>query len=146
MLHTIQFAVQHANPYVINALTNVHGLYMNVYDKAEKNIYDEGRDNYISNATKFSKEPRYRKKKLLLYEPVQETFDSGVESFDSYMNDTFILTCDKSLVFEKEQKFEIFYDKLAITPQRVMQCFEVREISNSHNQWSVRKIMLRPFN
>lgn len=146
MLYQTQFAVQHANPYVINALTKVHGLYMNVYDKAQPSIYDEGRDNYASNKNKYNNEARYKKIKLLLNEPVKESFDSGEDSFDTYIKDIFILTCDKNLVFNKEQKFEVFYDKDAKTPQRVFQCFEVREISNSYNKWSVRKIMLKPFN
>lgn len=146
MLYQTQFAVQHANPYVINALTKTHGLYMNVYDKAESNAYDEGRDSYISNPGKYNTKPRYEKIKLLLNDPVQEVYDSGTESFDSYINDLYIITCDKSLIFEKEQKFEVFYDKKATVPNRVLQCFEVREYSNSYNKWSVRHIMLKPFN
>lgn len=146
MLEDIQHNVQFANPYVIKALTLVHGLYMNVYDKEESNEYDEGRDTYISNANKFSTTPRYAKKKLLLYNPVQKLFDSGAQSFDSYMDEPYIITCDKSLVFQEKQKFEIFYNKNDEQPRRVMQCFEVREYSNSFNQWSIRHIMLRPFN
>jgi hypothetical protein len=146
MLETIQFAVQHANPYVIEALTKVHGVYMNVYDKKAPNTYDEGRDNYISNTGKYDIEPTYKRAKLLLYDPVQETFGSGRESFDTYINDIYILTCSRKYNFKKEQKFEIFYNRKAKVPQRVMQCFEVKEISNSFNEWSIRKVMLKPFN
>lgn len=146
MLYTTQWACQHANPYVINALTKVHGVYMNVYNKLESTMYDEGRDDYISNHGKFSQTPLYSKIKLLLNRPVQETYDSGNDSFDTYMEDLFIITCDKTLTFEKEQKFEVFYDKNDSKPQRVFQCFEVREFSNSHNKWSTRHIMLKPFN
>lgn len=145
MLYETQKNAQYANPSVINALTKTHGLYMNVYDKKESNIYDEGRDNYISNVNKFDEEPRYKKIKLLLNRPVQESFDSGEESFDSYINDLYIITCDKSLVFEKEQKFEVFYDKKAEVPVRVFQCFEVREFSNAYNKHSTRHIMLKSF-
>lgn len=146
MLDKVQYAPQYANPYVVAALTRTHGLYMNVYDKDEPTDYDEGRDNYISNPGKYKYSLLYNRIKLLLNRPVQELFDSGVESFDSYMEDTYIITCDKSLVFNKLQKFEIFYDKLQKEPVRVMQCFEVKEFSNSYNQWSVRHIMLKPFN
>lgn len=146
MLHQIQRNVQFANPFVVEALTRVHGLYMNVYNKDEATVYDEGRDNYISNPGKFKYNLLYEKKKLLLNRPVQMVFDSGRESFDTYLEDLFIITCDKKLVFEKEQKFEIFYDKHQTTPVRVMQCFEVREYSNAYNLWSVRHIMLKPFN
>ena len=146
MLENIQYASQYANPYVIRALTRTHGLYMNVYDKDEPTVYDEGRDIYISNPGKYKVKPRYDRIKLLLNKPVQETFDSGEESFDSFLEDTYIITCDKSLVFNKLQKFEIFYNKTQKEPVRVMQCFEVREFSNSYNQWSVRHVMLKPFN
>lgn len=146
MLHQTQFASQFSNPFVIKALTLVHGVYVNVYDKLESTDYDEGRDNYISNPNNFSLTPRYKKIKLLLYPPVKETYDSGRDSFDSFMTDVYILTCDKSLVFNEKQKFEIFYDKCAKEPQRVFQCFEVKELSNAYNQWSIRKIMLEPFN
>ena len=146
MLEKVQHNAQYANPYVIDALTRVHGLYMNVYNKDESNEYDEGRDTYISNPGKFKYNLLYAKVKLLLNRPVQELYDSGRESFDSYMEDTYIITCDKALVFEEKQKFEIFYDKTQEQPVRVMQCFEVREFSNSYNQWSVRHVMLKPFN
>ena len=146
MLHNIQFAVQHVNPYIIKALTDVHGVYVNVYDKLEMTEYDEGRDSYISNSFSFNDEPTYSKIKLLLNVPVQETYDSGEDSFYTYMQDIYFLTCDKKFVFNKEQKFEVFYDKKDSKPQRVFQSFEVKEISNSYNQWSVRKIMLKTFN
>ena len=146
MLYTTQRASQFSNPYVIKALTFTHGVYMNVYNKAESTEYDEGRDTYISNPYNYNVEPLYKKKKFLLFDPVQETFDSGESSFDSWLKDTYVLTCDKSLKFEKEQKFEVFYDKRSTKPNRVFQCFEVRELSNSYNQWSIRKIMLKPFN
>ena len=146
MLHQIQFAAQHANPYVIKALTEVNGVYMNVYNKVESDAYDEGRDTYISNVNKFEDKPLYEKKKLLLNKPVQLAFDSGENSFDTYLEDLFIITCDKTLVFNKGQKFEVFYNKKDKVPQRVFQCFEVREYSNSYNQWSTRHIMLQPFN
>lgn len=146
MLENIQKNSQYANPYVIKALTRTHGLYMNVYDKDESTVYDEGRDDYVSNPGKYKYNLRYDRIKLLLNRPVQETFDSGEESFDSFLEDTYIITCDKSLVFNKLQKFEIFYNKTQKEPVRVMQCFEVREFSNSYNQWSVRHIMLKPFN
>lgn len=147
MLEHIQYPAQFANPYVIKALTWTNGVYMNVYDKAQPTIYDEGRDNYISNTSKYTDGTlRYNKIKLLLNKPIQEVFDSGAESFDTYLDDIYIITCDKSLVFEKEQKFEIFYQKKDKTPLRVMQCFEVREFSNAFNQWTTRHIMLRPFN
>ena len=89
---------------------------------------------------------QYEKKKLLLNKPVQLAFDSGENSFDTYLEDLFIITCDKTLVFNKGQKFEVFYNKKDKVPQRVFQCFEVREYSNSYNQWSTRHIMLQPFN
>ena len=146
MLYSTQYPGQFSNPYVIKALTWTHGLYMNVYDKADTSAYDEGRDSYISNPYNYEVEPLYKMKKLLLIEPVQETYDSGEESFDSYLNDTYIITCDKTLRFEKEQKFEIFYEKKATSPSRILQCFEVREVSSAYNQWSIRKIMLKPFN
>lgn len=146
MLEQIQHNPQYANPFVVEALTRTHGLYMNVYNKDQSNAYDEGRDTYISNAGKFKYNLLYKNVKLLLNRPVQELYDSGTESFDSYMNDTYIITCDKKLVFQEKQKFEIFYDKLQKKPVRVMQCFEVREFSNSYNQWSVRYVMLKPFN
>lgn len=147
MLEHTQFPAQFANPYVIKALTWTHGVYMNVYDKAAPTEYDEGRDNYISNLGKYNDSTlRYKKIKLLLNRPVQEVFDSGINSFDTYLEDLYIITCDKSLVFEKEQKFEIFYTKQDTEPQRVMQCFEVREYANAFNQWTTRHIMLKPFN
>lgn len=147
MLEHIQYPAQFANPYVIKALTWTNGVYMNVYDKAASTIYDEGRDNYISNLGKFNDSTlRYNKIKLLLNKPIQEVFDSGYESFDNYLEDIYIITCDKSLVFEKEQKFDIFYKKSDTVPVRTMQCFEVREFSNAYNQWTTRHIMLRPFN
>lgn len=146
MLEQVQFACQHANPFVIKALTQVHGVYMNVYNKSEGNLYDEGRDDYISNPSYFNEEPIYSKIKLLLNRPVQETFDSGETSFDSYMEDLFILTCDKTLVFDKKQKFEVFYRKTDKEPVRVFQSFEVKELSNAFNQWSIRKILLEPYN
>lgn len=146
MLHTMQYSAQFANPYVIKALTLTHGVYVDVYDKSEPTDYDEGRDSYISNVSYFNQEPLYKRQKLLLFDPVQETFDSGAESFDSYMQDIYILTCDKKLRFEKEQKFEVFYNKKDTKPKRVFQCFEVRELSNAYNQWSIRKIMLKPYN
>lgn len=151
MLYITQEAAQHANPYVVEALTKTHGLYMNVYDKQQSDEYDEGRDTYISNHGKYNSEPTYKMVKLLLNRPVQELYGSGEESFDTYMDETFIITTDRNLVFDKEQKFEIFYDKAKQfrpepKPARVMQCFEVREYSNSHNQWSIRHVMLKPFN
>ena len=120
---------------------------MNVYNRKAMNAYDEGRDDYIANHNKYKYNLLYEHKKLLLFEPVQETFDSGETSFDSYFdNSTYIITCDKSLVFEKEQKFEIFYDESCEKIRRTLQCFAVREFSNAHNDWSLRKIMLKPFN
>ena len=146
MLHIIQKACQYANPYVIEALTHVNGVYVDVYDKLESDTYDEGRDTYISNVLKFNKTPTYSKIKLLLNRPVQLVFGSGEDSFDNYMEDLYFITCNKSLVFKKKQKFDIFYDKKDSIPQRTMQCFEVREYSNSYNQWSTRHIVLQPFN
>lgn len=138
--------MQHANPYIIKALTDVNGVYMDVYDKESSNEYDEGRDTYISNVNKYSKKPRYSKKKLLLNKPVQMQFDSGVDSFDTYLEDLYIITCDKTLVFNAGQKFDVFYDKKDSKPQRTFQCYEVRELSNSYNQWSLRHVLLKPFN
>ena len=70
MLQDTQYAMQYSNPYVIKALTETHGVYVNVYNKLAGTIYDEGRDNYISNeSNKFSL--LSSKKKLLLYDPVQ---------------------------------------------------------------------------
>lgn len=146
MLHQIQKNVQFANPFVVNALTALHGLYMNVYNKDEPTVYDEGRDNYISNPGRFKYSLLYEKEKLLLNHPVQMVFDSGRESFDNYLEDLYIITCNKRLIFEKEQKFEIFYDRFQKEPSRVMQCFEVREYSNAYNLWSLRHVMLKPFN
>lgn len=147
MLHMIQYPVQFANPYVIEALTKCHGVYVNVYNKEPETVYDEGRDSYISNAHKFNK-PLYKLTKLLFVDPVQWTYSSGEESFDNYMKTPYILTCDKKLTFEEKQKFEIFYDrkpKAGDKPQRVMQCFEVKEYSNSYNKCSIRQILLQPF-
>lgn len=146
MLFQTQNPAQYANPYVVKALTALHGLYMNVYAKEEMTEYDEGRDNYNSNPYHYSQTPKYEKIKLLLNKPVQELYDSGENSFDSYMEDTYIITCDKTLVFEEKQKFEIFYDKKSITPVRVMQCFEVKEFANSSNTFTTRHVMLKPFN
>ena len=146
MLEQIQHAVQHANPYVVRALTQVHGVYVNVYNKDEPDEYDEGRDTYISNPYKFNDEPIYSKIKLFLYDPIQFNYDSGDTSFDSYMKDIYILTCDKRFQFYEKQKFEVFYRKRDKEPQRVFQSFEVKELSNAYNQWSIRKIFLQPFN
>jgi len=146
MLEITQKNAQFANPFIIDSLTKLHGVYVDVYDKRQMNEYDEGRDDYISNSSYYNQTPTYSKIKLLLNKPVQETYDSGEESFDSYMQDLYFITCDKSLVFDKKQKFEIFYNKTDETPQRVFQCFEVREFSNSFNLWSTRFIMLKPFN
>ena len=146
MLHQTQYASQFANPFVIEALTRLHGVYVNVYDKEESDEYDEGRDDYVSNPYKYNVQPKYYKIKLLMNNPVQETYDSGQESFDSYMNDVYFITCNKELELSKLQKYEIFYNKCSNTPDRVMQCFEVREFSNAYNKWSVRHIMLKPFN
>lgn len=146
MLYQTQFASQFSNPFVIKALTMTHGVYVNVYDKKEGDAYDEGRDNYISNPNNFCYIPRYNKIKLLLYPPVKESYESGKDSFDTYIEDIYILTCDKTLVFNKKQKFEIFYDKFAKEPQRIFQCFEVKELSNAYNLWSIKKVMLEPFN
>lgn len=146
MLDITQYAAQFANPYVVNALTRLHGVYVNVYDKLEPTEYDEGRDNYVSNPYHFSTQPTYAKIKLLLNRPVQEVFSSGEESFDSYMNDLYFITCNKSYQFNKLQKFEVFYDKTQNSPVRTFQCFQVKEFSNAFNKWTVRHIILQPFN
>lgn len=146
MLDVTQKAAQYANPFVVKALTKLHGVYVNVYNKIESDLYDEGRDNYISNPYNYEDTPTYSKIQLLLNKPVQYTFSSGEESFDSYMEDLFFITCEKKYQFDKLQKFEVFYNKNQKTPVRTFQCFEVREYSNSYNSWTVRHLLLKSFN
>jgi hypothetical protein len=149
-LESIQNIVQNANPYTIDMLTRVHGIYVSVYNKDDATNYDEGRDIYASNANKFKFNPLYIKKKLYVYDPIQEAYSSGQsaqgETFDSYIEDCFILTTDKKLQFKEEQKFELYYSKKSKIPNRVMQCFEIKEISSVKNSKSIRKVMLKPFN
>ena len=110
--HLIQ-PTQRLYPQVIKAMTEINGLYCDIFDRLENTPYENARGDVGTNINKYALTPTMENVKLLVHTPMQfsrpGSYGSKDALFDSYLTEQMYIVTEKKLAFKLYQKVIVKY-------------------------------------